>query len=119
MIKTHSTHATCIEEKEAGFSLQQKFFNSYKAIFPYKLAAKTIIVIPSLTLDQDILGKIEGHFYYVERLFCLLMLLRMLRTKVMFVTVPIDTSPLILASHINWLFQNILPQNLKLLFPNA
>jgi hypothetical protein len=50
-----------------------------------------VVVVPSLTLDQEILQKIEGIVHYEERLLCLLMLLRMPRTHVVYVTsVPID-----------------------------
>jgi hypothetical protein len=103
MLEIHSNEAAHIQEKEPDFSLmqerelfhslQQEFFHQYETIFPDKMAAKTIIVIPSLTLDQQILGKIKGHFYYEERLLCLLMLLRMPRTQVIYITsVPIDPS---------------------------
>lgn len=72
-------------------TLQQQLHHQFETIFPDKLAAKTVIVIPSLTLDQEILSKVKGHFYYEERLLCLLMLLRMPRTQIIYVTsVPID-----------------------------
>jgi hypothetical protein len=54
---------------------------------------RTVVVIPSLTLDQEILSKVKGHFYYEERLLCLLMLLRMPRTRVVYITsIPVDPS---------------------------
>ena len=54
-------------------------------------AAKSVVIIPSITLDQEILAKISGHVYYEERLLCLLMLLRMPRTHVVYVTsMPVD-----------------------------
>lgn len=71
--------------------LQESFCEQYEIFFPDNLAAKTIVVIPSLTLDQEVLGKVTGALHYEERLLCLLMLLRMPRTKVIYVTsVPID-----------------------------
>lgn len=72
--------------------LQQEFATQYRDIFNDNLAAKTVVVIPSLTLDHQILSKVKGHFYYEERMLCLLMLLRMPETRLTFVTsVPIPS----------------------------
>ena len=57
------------------------------------LAPKTIIIIPSLTMDQEVLATIKGAIHYEERMLCMLLLLRMPRTKLVYVTsVPIDHS---------------------------
>ncbi len=73
--------------------LQQRFANHYEEIFSNDLAEKTVVVIPSLSLDPEILGTIRGASYYEERLLCMLMLLRMPRTRVIFVSsVPVDDS---------------------------
>ena len=66
--------------------LQQQFPAQYKYAFPDRLASKTIVIIPSLTLDQDILEKIDGINYYEERMLCLLMLLHMPHTHIVYVT---------------------------------
>ena len=66
--------------------LQLQFIQQYGALFENKLAKKTVVVIPSMTLDREILSKIKGHCYYEERMLCLLLLLRMPETKVVFVT---------------------------------
>lgn len=72
--------------------LQAQFAIQYQHIFDDKLAAKTVVVIPSLTLDHQILSKIKGHFYYEERMLCMLMLLRMPETRLTFVTsIPIPS----------------------------
>jgi hypothetical protein len=47
---------------------------------------RTIVVIPSLSLDAEELVKISGVHHYEERMLCLLMLLRMPRTRVVYVT---------------------------------
>ena len=59
---------------------------SLKKHFPDKLAPKTVVILPSLTLDQEILSKVKGVVHYEERLLCLLMLLRMPRTHVVYLT---------------------------------
>lgn len=81
------------EERQAFLALQQNFGKQYENIFPDKLAPRTVVILPSLTLDQDILSKIKGAVHYEERLLCLLMLLRMPLTKVIYVSsVPIEDS---------------------------
>lgn len=71
--------------------LQKGFAGQFELFFPDNLAPKTIVVIPSLTLDQEVLAKVEGALHYEERLLCLLMLLRMPRAHVVFVSsMPID-----------------------------
>jgi PGM1 C-terminal domain len=80
-------------EKEQFYALQQQLSQQFQKTFPDKLAERTVVVVPSLTLDQEILSKVKGHFFYEERMLCLLMLLRMPRTHVVYVTsVPIDPS---------------------------
>jgi hypothetical protein len=79
------------EELQLFEKLQQDFSHQFKLYFPDHLAHKTIVVVPSLTLDQEGLSKIKGALYYEERLLCLLMLLRMPCTHVTYVSsMPID-----------------------------
>ncbi len=66
--------------------LQKKFSESYASIFPDRMAKKAIVIVPSLTLDQEILTKIDGVNQYEERMLCMLMLLRMPNTHVIYVT---------------------------------
>ena len=66
--------------------IQQRLFQQFENIFPDKLAPRTVIIIPSLTMDPEILSKISGVNHYEERLLCMLMLLRMPRTNVIYVT---------------------------------
>ena len=42
--------------------LQQQFSTQYESVFPDRMAEKTVVIIPSLTLDQEILAKIDGVF---------------------------------------------------------
>lgn len=66
--------------------IQQRFPQQFEHVFPDKLAPRTVIIIPSLTMDREILSKISGVNHYEERLLCMLMLLRMPRTNVIYVT---------------------------------
>lgn len=79
------------EEKMLFRDMQSGFAAQFENTYPNPLEAKTVVIIPSLTLDQEILQKIEGVVHYEERMLALLMLLRMPRTHVIFVTsVPVD-----------------------------
>ncbi|MEO6167074.1 MAG: peptide ligase PGM1-related protein [Chitinophagales bacterium] len=79
------------EERAAFKDLQQGFNRQFEKVFPDKLAPRTVVILPSLTLDQDILSKVKGAVHYEERMLCLLMLLRMPLTKVIYLSsVPIS-----------------------------
>ena len=45
-----------------------------------------MVIIPSLSLDQQVMEKISGVHHYEERMLCLLLLLRLPRTRVIYVT---------------------------------
>lgn len=75
-----------IDESMMFKSIQLRFKDQFEKAFPDKLAPKTVIILPSLTLDQEILSKVKGVVHYEERLLCLLMLLRMPRTNVIYLT---------------------------------
>ncbi|MCY7410820.1 MAG: peptide ligase PGM1-related protein [Chitinophagales bacterium] len=84
-------HPGSDEEQRLYKLMQNKFAKEYNNIFPNISAAKTIVIVPSLSVDQEILSKVSGSVHYEERLLCLLMLLRMPRTQIIYLTsVPID-----------------------------
>ncbi|MFN4285356.1 MAG: peptide ligase PGM1-related protein [Lacibacter sp.] len=86
-----STHKAVDEEVRAFHRLQNSFASQYRQIFHDKMAPRCVVIIPSLTLDREILKRVKGHFYYEERMLCLLMLLQMPRTHITFVSsMPID-----------------------------
>lgn len=80
------------DDKVVAFeALQAELVGQFERQFPDPLAPKTVIVVPSQTLDQEILAKVSGISHYEERLLCLLMLLRMPRTHLIYITsLPID-----------------------------
>jgi hypothetical protein len=82
------------EAERQQFALLQKgFAEQYEKVFPDKLAPRTVVILPSLTLDQDILSKIKGVVHYEERMLCLLMLLRMPLTRIIYISsMPIEDS---------------------------
>ena len=83
---THFSEHGSVSEVLLFKKLQERFPQQFEHVFPDKLAPRTVIIIPSLTMDQEILSKISGINHYEERLLCMLMLLRMPRTHVIYLT---------------------------------
>ena len=83
-----------ITKTDSAFTtLQERFTKHFSEIFLNDLAEKTVVIIPSLTLDSEMLTTVKGIIHYEERMLCMLMLLRMPRTQVIYITsVPIDSS---------------------------
>lgn len=74
-------------ERETFAALQKQLFRQLQEFNPAgRDLPRSVVVVPSLSLDQQVLKKIAGAPYYEERLLCLLMLLRMPRTDVIYVT---------------------------------
>jgi hypothetical protein len=74
------------EEKAAFATLQQKFPAMYRDVFADPKAPRTVVVVPSMSLDERELAKIPGVIHYEERMLCLLMLLKLPRTQLIYVT---------------------------------
>ena len=80
-------------ELEQFAQLQEEFVSQYKRIFPNPSAPRTIVVNPSISMDLEVLERIDGVQHYEERMLCLLLLLRMPRTRVIFLSsLPIHPS---------------------------
>lgn len=81
------------EESRLFTQMQIDIREQFEKIFPDKLAPRTVVILPSFSLDIDILAKVKGAPYYEERMLCLLMLLRMPTTKIIFITsMPVSDS---------------------------
>ena len=73
--------------------LQDRLTRCYLEVFPNPVAPRTVLVIPSLTMDQEVMAKVAGVHHYEERQLCMLLLLRLPRTRVIYVTsTPIPDS---------------------------
>lgn len=75
-----------IEDRAAFDRLQAHFKATYRAIFDDPAAPRTVVIVPSLSVDQEVMSKISGVHHYEERMLCLLLLLRLPRTQVIYVT---------------------------------
>jgi hypothetical protein len=79
-------------EREVFADLQTRLPGIYSA-FGDRSAQQTVVIVPSLSLDAEVLAKVSGVHHYEERLLCLLILLRLPRVNIVFVTSqPIDDS---------------------------
>src|SRR5918998_3705329 len=74
------------EELRLFARLQERLEPLARRVISDRRLPQTVVVVPSLTLDSEELAKIPGAHYYEERLLCMLMLLRLPRTNVVFVT---------------------------------
>ena len=71
--------------------LQAHFPAQFRRVFPDPQVPRSVVVIPSLSMDQDVLAKIDGVHHYEERMLFMLMLLQWPRTRLVYVTSqPID-----------------------------
>src|ERR671910_1359420 len=94
MVSSTSTPVSVADMPEPGSAEElRRFAQIQKRLAPLaeRLVAdpripQTVVVVPSLTLDLEELAKIPGVHHYEERLLCMLMLLRMPRTHLGFVT---------------------------------
>ena len=72
-------------------ALQERLAPMVRRVFPEPLEPRTVVVLPSLSMDRGVLEKITGVQHYEERLLCMLMLLRLPRTHLIYLTsVPVD-----------------------------
>jgi hypothetical protein len=70
--------------------LEKQLARSFTEIFTDPGRPRSVLIIPSLSLDQQVMARISGVHHYEERMLCLLLLLRLPRTRVIYVTsVPI------------------------------
>lgn len=91
MTSAHIPSPGSREEDVAYARIQARFPEIYRDIFSDPKAPRTVVVVPSMSLDERELTKIEGVIHYEERMLCLLMLLRLPRTQMIYLTsTPLD-----------------------------
>ncbi len=66
-------------------ALQARLARAFEAFSKHD-APRTVLIVPSLSMDQEVLASISGAHHYEERMLCYLMLLRMPRTRVIYVS---------------------------------
>ncbi len=75
------------EAEMAAFdAIQARLGDLWGRIFPDPREPRSVVVIPSLSMDTDVLGRISGVHHYEERMLFMLMLLRLPTTNLVYVT---------------------------------
>ncbi len=87
--------ATTPSPQEGAFARLQARLTSMFREFSDQDAPRTVVIIPSLTMDREVLANISGAHHYEERMLCYLMLLRLPRTQVIYVTSHSVPEPII------------------------
>ncbi|MFO1068694.1 MAG: peptide ligase PGM1-related protein [Geminicoccaceae bacterium] len=73
-------------ELAAFAALQARLRPMFQRLQGDPAAPRTVIVVPSLSMDPDVLAKVTGAHHYEERMLSLLLLLRLPRTRVVYLT---------------------------------
>jgi len=74
------------DELQTFAALQARLAPLFRDVFPDRLAQRTVVVLPSLSLDSDVLARVTAAHHYEERMLGMLMLLRLPRTRVIYLT---------------------------------
>ena len=74
------------QERITFKQLQSRLPQLFEQVFPDRLHPRKVLIVPSLTLDTEVLSKISGVHHYEERMLCLLLLLRMPRTQIIYLS---------------------------------
>jgi hypothetical protein len=74
------------EELDAFARLQARLPGLFRRVFADTAAVRTVVVVPGLSVDPDVLAKVVGGLHYEERQLAMLMLLRLPNTRIVFVT---------------------------------
>ena len=81
------------DERARFHTIQTRLSRFFRELYDDPGRPRTVLIVPSLSLDQQVIAKISGAHHYEERMLCLLLLLRMPRTRVIYVTsTPISES---------------------------
>ncbi len=74
------------EEQQAFDRLQAQLAPMFRKVFADPDIPRSVVVLPSLSLDADVIAKITGVQHYEERMLCLLLLLRLPRTNLVYLS---------------------------------
>ena len=83
------------EELARSRALQERFCDTFPEVFGDPAAPRTVVIVPSITFDREVMSRITGVHLYEERLLCLLLLLRFPRTRVIYITSTPIAEPII------------------------
>ena len=79
------------EELAAFAALQSRLPALFRRIFADPSEPRTVVIVPGLSMDGEVLAKVVGGLHYEERQLAMLMLLRLPNTRLVFVSsTPIE-----------------------------
>ncbi len=82
-----------VEERAAFAALQSRLPGLFRRVFADPLAPRTVVIVPGLSVDPDVLATVTGGLHYEERQLAMLMLLRLPNTRVVFVSsTPVEAA---------------------------
>jgi len=90
------------EERAAFATLQARLPGLFRDVFADPAAPRTVVVVPGLSMDADVLAKVVGGRHYEERQLAMLMLLKLPRTRIVYVS-SIRLEPSIIDYHLDLL----------------
>jgi len=90
-----SVSATGAGEAADLRGLQEHFKATFLKLFSDPGAPRTVVIVPSITFDREVMKRIPGVNHYEERMLCLLLLLRFPRTRVIYITSTPIAAPII------------------------
>ena len=67
------------EERAAFADLQGRLPDLFRRVFSDPAAPRTVVIVPGLSMDPEVLARVVGGLHYEERQLAMLMLLRLPR----------------------------------------
>jgi hypothetical protein len=89
-------------EAAAFAALQARLPDLFRRQFADPLSPRSVVVVPSLSFHREELEKISGVNHYEERMLCMLLLLRLPRTHVIYLTSQ-QLDPIVVDYHLHLL----------------
>lgn len=74
------------DERAAFLRLQERLPGLFRDIFSDRNQPRTVVVVPGLSLDPEVLAKVSGARHYEERMLSMFMLLRLPRTRLVYLS---------------------------------
>jgi hypothetical protein len=74
------------EECAAFAALQGRLPGLFRAVFADPAAPRTVVVVPGLSMDADVLARVVGGRHYEERQLVMLMLLKLPNARIVYVS---------------------------------
>jgi len=89
-------------ELAAFATLQERLPPLFRQVFADRLAPRTVVVVPGLSVDAEVLSKVRGCQHYEERQLSMLTLLHLPNTRLVFVS-SVTLEPAIVEYHLGLL----------------